>query len=83
MRAIITDFLENCSHQRVKKFGFDESFLETTDGCEDTWEDTDSEDMKRSLIDNYLFHFGYHTIKQDDENALSKQDLINEYFKNK
>jgi len=83
MREIITDFIESCSEQKVKRFGFDESFWETTNGCEDTWEDTDSKDMKRSLIDNYLLQFGYHTIEQDDEKALSKQELINEYFKNK
>jgi len=83
MREIITDFIENCSEQKVKRFGFDESFWETTSEWEETWEDTDSEDMKRRLIENYLYQFGYHAIEQDDEKALSEQDLINEYFKNK
>ena len=83
MREIITDFIENCSEQQVKRFGFDESFWETTEGCEEHWEDTYSEDMKRSLIENYLLQFGYHVIEKNDDNALSKEDLINEYFKNK
>ena len=38
--------------------------------------------MKRSLLDNYLYQFGYHVI-EEDEDALSKEELINEYFKNK
>ena len=82
MREIITDFIENCESEEVKTFGFDESFWETTDGCEEHWEDDDSERMKRSLLDNYLYQFGYHVI-EEDEDALSKEELINEYFKNK
>ncbi len=83
MREIIGDFIEHCSEQQVKTFGFDESFWETTEGCEEHWEDDDSKEMKSNLIDNYLMQFGYHVIEEDDENALSKEDLINEYFKNK
>lgn len=85
MREVITDFVDNCKSEQVKLWhkvhGFDESFWETTHECEDTWEDTDSEDMKRSLIDNYLLQFGYHTIEEDYENELRKEELINEYFK--
>ncbi len=81
IKVIITDFIQNCKSEEVTRFGFDESFWETTEGCEEHWDDDDSERMKRSLIDNYLMQFGYHVIEEDDDNALSKEDLINEYFK--
>ncbi len=81
MKEIITDFINNCNEKKVKTFGFDESFWETTEGCEEHWEDDDSKEMKSHLIDNYLMQFGYHVIEEDDENALSKEDLINKYFK--
>ena len=80
MREIITDFIDNCECEEVKSFGFDESFWETTTGCEDTWEDDDSQRMKTSLIDNYLLQFGYHYI-EEKENALSQNELIAKYFK--
>lgn len=83
MTEIITDFIDNCDEPMVKNFGFDESFWETTEGCEETWEDDDSEVMKKSLIDNYLLQFGYHTIEEDYEDSLSKEELIENYFKNK
>ena len=80
MRTIITDFVQKCSEPIVKNFGFDESFWETTDGCEDTWEDDDSEQMKRSLIENYLLQFGYHNVFEDNKNALTEKELIDKYF---
>ena len=82
MREIITDFIDNCECEEVKRHGFNESFWETTFGCEDTWEDDDSEEMKTSLIDNYLLQFGYHYI-EEKENALSQNELIDNYFKKK
>jgi len=81
MKEIISDFVSKCKSEQVKRFGFDESFWETTEGCEEHWEDTDSEKMKRSLLDNYLMQFGYHVIEEEDKNALSKEELITEYLK--
>lgn len=81
IKVIITDFIQDCKSEEVKTFGFDESFWETTEGCEEHWEDDDSERMKRNLLDNYLMQFGYHAIEEDNDNAFSKEDLINEYFK--
>tara|TARA_R110000772_G_scaffold11971_4_gene37030 strand:+ start:3379 stop:3639 length:261 start_codon:yes stop_codon:yes gene_type:complete len=80
IREIINHFIQHCESKEVKNFGFDESFWETTEGCEEHWEDTDSEEMKRSLLDNYLTQFGYHVI-EEDENALSKEELISKYLK--
>jgi len=84
MTEIITDFVKNCDSKQVKLWHkvhrFDESFWETTYRNEDTWEDNNSEEMKRSLIDNYLFQFGYHTVEEDYQDELSKEELINKYF---
>ena len=76
MTEIITDFVKNCDSKQVKICRSSADI----DGCEDTWEDNDSEEMKRSLIDNYLLQFGYHTIEEDYHDELSKEELINKYF---
>mgnify|MGYP003638438151 FL=1 len=80
IRGIIEQFINNCENNDVTRFGFDESFWETTSWCEEHWEDDDSEEMKRSLLDNYLMQFGYHVL--EEEGALSKEELIENYFIN-
>ena len=82
IRVIITDFINNCESEAVKKSGFDESFWETTSWCEETWEDDNSQRMIISLIDNYLLQFGYHYIAEE-KNALSQEELIMNYVNRK
>ena len=80
IRGIIEQFINNCENNDVTRFGFDESFWETTSWCEEHWEDDDSEEKKRSLLDKYLMKFGYHVL--EEEGALSKEELIENYFIN-
>ena len=79
IRKIITHFIDNCECEEIKRFGFDESFWETTYECEEEWVDDDSDEMKYSLIDNYLYQFGYHTLEEED--AIAKEELIINYLK--
>lgn len=83
IREIINHFIQHCESKEVQNFGFDESFWDTTAGCEEEMIDDDSESMKRCIIDNYLYQFGYHVIEDEYRDIYtipSKQELINKYF---
>ena len=50
IKEILTDFCSKWFYNPV----FDEGFIETTFGCEDEWEDDNSNRMKKSLIENFF-----------------------------
>ena len=78
IKEILTDFCSKWFYNPV----FDEGFIETTFGCEDEWEDDDSNRMKKSLIENYLLWYGYDYVLQDDDTAPLQEELINKYLCN-
>ena len=83
IREIVDHFIQHCESKEVQNFGFDESFWDTTAGCEEEMIDDDSESMKRCIIDNYLYQFGYHAIEEEYRGIYtipSKQELIDKYF---
>jgi hypothetical protein len=76
IKEILVDFCSKCFYNPV----FDEGFIETTFGCEDEWEDDNSNRMKKSLIENYLLWYGYDYVLQDDDTAPLQEELINKYL---
>ena len=75
IREILIDFCSKWFYNPV----FDEGFMETTIDCEDSWEDDNSNRMKKSLIENYLLWYGYDYLLQDDDTYPTKEELINKY----
>jgi len=76
IKEILTDFCNKWFYNPV----FDEGFIETTFGCEDEWEDDNSNTMKKNLIRNYLLWYGYDYVLQDDNTYSTKEELINKYL---
>ena len=76
IKEILTDFCSKWFYNPV----FDEGFIETTFGCEDEWEDDNSNRMKKSLIENYLLWYGYDYVLQDDDTAPLQEELITKYL---
>tara|TARA_R100001163_G_C5027762_1_gene168864 strand:- start:516 stop:806 length:291 start_codon:yes stop_codon:yes gene_type:complete len=84
MKEIIEDFLEKCDIEEIQEsvgaiYSCD-VYLEESHINEEDWIDDNSDDMKFSLLDNYLLQLGYHTLEEEG-NVPNRAELIMNYLK--